>query len=284
MKRVVLLSMAVFLAVFSFAQDAAEKINQANEALKSQDYAKAYTLYDEAMSNLGDVQVDDAINFNIGFAAYKSENLEGAIKYFDIAIEKDINVAKCYEYKALAYNDNKDYKNAVAAFEKAASVTDVEEDKQSLTYNGAIAAYRGNILDKAVELFGKSVDMGYKAETALYYKAVVLKKQDKDDEYKATLEEGAAKFPADDKITSALANIYVSEGNELYKKGAAILSAANKKVNDGSLTTTDDAYTAEVEKSKVEFKNAVEILEKAIALEASNENAKKLLDACKAVL
>lgn len=284
MKRIVVLSMAVLFTVFSFAQDAAEKINQANEALKAQDYAKAYSLYDEAMSNLGDVQVDDAINFNIGFAAYKSENLEGAIKYFDIAIEKGINVAKCIEYKALAYNDKKDYKNAVAFFEEAASVTDVEEDKQSLTYNGAIAAYRGNILDKAVELFGKSVDMGYKPETALYYKAVVLKKQNKDDEYKATLEEGASKFPSDDKITSALANVYVSEGNELYKKGASILSAANKKVNDGSLSTTDDAYTAEVEKSKVEFQSAVEVLEKALALEASNENAKKLLDACKAVL
>ena len=81
-----------------------------------------------------------------------------------------------------------------------------------------------------------------------------------------------------------MANIYVSEGNELYKKGAAILSAANQKVNDGSLKTTDDAYTAEVNKAKAEFQAAIDVLEKAQELDASNENAQKLLDACKAVL
>ncbi len=282
MKRVLLSCIAVFLTVFSFAQDAAEKINQGNEALKAQDYAKAYTLYNEAMSNIGDVQVDAAINFNIGFAAYKSENYDGAIKYFDKAIENDVNVSKCHEYKALVYNEKKDYKNAVASFEKAAATSD--EDSQSLIFNAAISAYKGNMLDKAVELFGKSVESGYKAETALYYKAVILKKQGKDDEYKATLEKGVEKFPSDDKITSALANVYVSEGNDLYKKGAGILSEANKKVNGGSLQTTDEAYTAAVDKSKVEFKAAVEVLEKALKIDATNANAKKLLEACKAVL
>ena len=58
MKQGLLLVAAVFFTVFSYAQDAAEKINQANEALKAKDYAKAFTLYDEAMNNIGDVQVD----------------------------------------------------------------------------------------------------------------------------------------------------------------------------------------------------------------------------------
>ena len=98
MKRVVLL-ICRFFTVFSFAQDAAEKINQANEALKAQDYAKAIELYDDAMNNLGDVQVDDAINFNIGFAAYKAENVEGAVKYFDKAIEQGTNVSKAMNIK-----------------------------------------------------------------------------------------------------------------------------------------------------------------------------------------
>ena len=111
-----------------------------------------------------------------------------------------------------------------------------------------------------------------------------MKKQNKDDEYKATLEEGAEKFPGDDKIAPALANVYVAEGNELYKAGAAILGAANEKVNAGSLKTDEPAYTTEVEKANVEFKKAVEILEKAKALDSSNANAQALLDACNAVL
>lgn len=282
MKRVLLLIVAVSFSIFSFAQDAAEKLNQAQEALKAQDYAKAYTLYDEAMGNLGDVQVDASINYNIGFAAYKAENLEGAIKYLDKAIETGTNVSKCYEYKAMAYNDKKDYKNAVANFEKAIETS--EEGVESMVYNAAIASYRGKMYDKAVELFGKSVELGYKGETAIYYKAASYKKLDNDAGYKAALEEGAVKFPDDDKISPALANIYVSEGNELYKAGAAILSAANAKVNDGSLKTDDEAYIAEVDKAKVEFKAAVEILEKAKALDATNANAQTLLDACTAVL
>jgi len=282
MKKVLLLVVTVLFSVFSFAQDAAEKINQAQEAMKAQDYAKAYQLYDEAMSNLGDVQVDAAINFNIGYAAYKAGNLEGAVKYFDKAIESNTNVPKCHEYKALAYNDAKDYTNAVACYEK--SIETATEGQDAMYYNAAIAAYKGKMNDKAAELFGKAFEAGYKGESAIYYKAVALKALDKDAEQKAALEEGIAKYPGDDKISKALAGVYVSEGNELYKKGAAIVSAANEQVNKGTLKTDDAAYIAEVEKSKVEFKAAIEILEKAKALDASNKNVQTLLDACKAVL
>ena len=115
----------------------------------------------------------------------------------------------------------------------------------------------------------------------LQKQSVMIKKND---EYKVALEEGAVKFPGDKKICPALAKIYVAEGNELYKAGAAILGAANEKVNAGSLKTDDAAYTAEVDKAKVEFKAAVEVLEKAKALDATNANAQTLIDACKAVL
>jgi tetratricopeptide (TPR) repeat protein len=281
-KNVILLACAVLFPVFMFAQDAAEKINQANEALKAEDFAKAYTLYDEAMNNLGDVQVEPAINFNIGYAAYKANNAEGAIKYFDKAIEAGVNVSRCHEYKALVYSQKEDFKSAVASYEQAVSTA--EGDTNDLIFNAAVAAYRGELLDKAVDLFGKSAKNNYKAETALYYKAVTLKKQNKDAEYKETLEEGILKFPQDEKIASSLANVYVLEGNNIYKKGVAIINAANEKVNGGSLKTTDEAYTTELEKAKTELRAAVEILEKAKALDASNKNAQALLDACNAIL
>ncbi len=282
MKRVLLLVVAVFITVFSFAQDAAEKLNQAQEAIKAQDYAKAYTLYDDAMNNLGDVQVDASVNFNIGYAAYKAENLEGAIKYFDKAIESGTNVSKSNEYKALAYNDKKDYENAVASFEKA--IETATEGADELNYNAGIAAYRGKLNEKAADFFGKAFEAGYKGESAIYYKAVALKGLDKDAEYKAALEEGIAKFPGDDKISKALAGVYVSEANELYKEGAAILTEANKKVNAGELKTDEPAYAAEVEKATAELKKAVEVLEKAKVMDESNKNVQTLLDACNAAM
>lgn len=282
MKKVVLLTLAVFVAVVSFAQDAAEKINQANEALQAKDYEKAFTLYDDAMGNLGDVQVDESINFNIGYAAYKSENMDPALKYFDKAIEVGANVSKSHEYKALIYSNKDQFDEAVKSFEK--SIETAEEPDESMYYKAGIAAYRGDLLDKAVEYFGKSVKSGYNPETALYYKAVALNKLGKDDEYLATLKEGAEKFPKDDKITSTLAKIYVSEGNELYKKGAAILTAANEKVSAGTIKTTDDAYKTELSKAQDVFKEAIVVLEKAKELDASNANIKKLMDACQSVL
>jgi tetratricopeptide (TPR) repeat protein len=232
------------------------------------------------MKNIGDVQVDASINFNIGFAAYKSNNLEGAVKYFDKAIEAGTNVSKCHEYKAMAYNDKKDYANAVASFEQA--IATATEGVDALNYNAGIAAYRGKMNEKAVGLFGKAYEMGFKGESSIYYKAVALKGLNKDVEYKAALLEGNTKFPGDDKIGKALAGVYVTEGNELYKKGAAIVSGANDKVNKGTLKTDDPAYIAEVEKSKVEFKAAIEVLEKAKALDATNKNVQTLLDACAA--
>ncbi len=282
MKNLFLLTAALMLSVFSFAQDAAELINQGNEAMKAENYEKAFELYDKGMKNIGDVEVDPSINFNIGFAAYKSNNLQGAIEYFDKAIEVGVNVSKSHEYKALAYNENEKYEQAVASYEEAIAAAD--GDTESMVYNAAIAAYRGDMYDKAVELFGKSVENNYRGETALYYKAVTLRKQNKDDEYKATLEEGVKKFPNDNRISDALAKTYVSEGNELYKKGVAILTAANQKVSSGAISTADDAYTAEVEKSKKEFRAAVDVLNKALAIDPDNKNAKKLKEASEAVL
>jgi tetratricopeptide (TPR) repeat protein len=282
MKNLFLLMSALLFSFFSFAQDAADKINQANEAMQSEDYARAYTLYDEAMKDLGDVEVPDAIFYNIGIAAYRSNNLEGAVKYFDKAIDAGINVSKSHEFKALAYNENEDYEKAVASYEQAIATAD--DGAEALVYNAAIAAYRGELLDKAVELFSKSVENDFRGETALFYKAVTLRKQNKNDEYKATLEEGVQKFPNDDRISSALANVYVSEGNELYKKGVAILTAANQRVSSGAISTADDAYTAEVEKAKKEFRDAVNILDRALTLDPGNANAKKLKDASEAVI
>ncbi len=282
MKNLFLVMAALMLSVFSFAQDAAELINQGNEAMKAENYEKAFQLYDQGMKNIGEVEVDPSINFNIGFAAYKSNNLQGAVEYFDKAIKAGVNISKSHEYKALAYNDNEKYDKAVASYEEAIATADGDTDP--LIYNAAIAAYRGDMYDKAVELFSKSVENNYKGETALYYKAVTLRKLNKDNEYKATLEEGVKKFPKEDRISDALANVYVSEGNELYKKGVAILTAANQKVSSGAISTADDAYTAEVDKAKKEFSAAVDVLDKALTLDPENQNAKKLKEASEAVL
>lgn len=282
MKKGLLLVVAVLFTVFSFAQNAADKIKQANEALSLKDYEKAYKLYDEALKNMGTTPVDPSMYYYVGFSAYKSKNNDAALTYFDKAIKNGTNVSKCHEYKALIYNENKDYENTVASYEKAIATS--KEKPNAIVYNAAMAAYRGEMNEKAIEFFSKSVANGYKGETAIYYKAAIFKKDSMEVEYKATLEEGAAKYPTDEKICKALASLYVNEGNALYTKGAAILNAANQQVNDKKMKTSDPAYTAEVDKAKVEFKAAVVVLDKAKILDPTNKNAQTLLDACNGVL
>ncbi len=277
MKKLFFISMFMIAAFAMSAQDAAEKITAANEALQGKDYAKAFELYDDAMKNIGDVQVDKSINYNVGFAAYKANKFEDAIKYFDVAIEAGANVAKCHEYKANAYNKLKDYPNAVASYEKAMEAS----GSSKLAYNAAIAAYKSSSFEKASGLFDKCIEEGNKIQNAYYYKALSQKKLGDNDMYKTVLAEGAEKFPADKKLGPTLAKLFVSEGNGLYKKGVEILNAANQKVNAGTMSTEDAAYTAEVDKAKAEFKAAAEVLEKAVKYDASNANASKLLDACK---
>ncbi len=281
MKKRILLAVAVFLGIAAYAQDAAELINKANEALKANQFAEAFELYDKAMANLGDVQVDEAINFNIGFAAMQAEKNDAALVYFDKAIEAGVNVAKCHEFKGTVYNKLKDYPNALASYEKG---IEASEDKPgALLMNAAITAFRIEQFEKAIKYFDMAYQAGFKAEDALLNKAMAMKKMDNDEGYKQTLMVGVEKFPANKKIAGALANAYVVDGNSFYKAGVDVLNAANKKVNEGTLKTDEDTYKAEVDKAKEEFKKALEVLNLAVKLDPENANAKKLIDACNQV-
>jgi tetratricopeptide (TPR) repeat protein len=278
MRKCSLFVAALLFSVWAFAQNAAELINKANEALKANQFAQAFEMYEQAMSNLGDVKVDKSINYNIAFAAMQAEKNEAALKYFDLAIEAGTKIPKCYEYKAGIYNKMKDYTNALANYEKAFELS--EEKSGALMLNIAVAAFRLENYEKAITWFDKAYEAGYKPEDALFNKAGALKKLNKNDEYLQALILGNEKFPENKKFSVSLAGIYFSEGNTLYKGGVEILNAANKKLNEGKLKATDEAYKAELVKAKAEFTKAREILEKSKQLDPTNANPQKLIDAC----
>lgn len=282
MKKYLLLFAAALLSCAAIAQDAAELINKANEAMKNRQYAEAFEAYDKAMNNLGDVEVDAAINFNIGFAAMQADKNDAALKYFDKAIEAGANISKSWEYKATVYNKLKDFAKALDSFEKAIETS--EEDTGALCFNAAVLAFRQENFEKTIKYFDKAYEAGFRPQDAIFNKAAAQNRMGDSDGYKASLQAGNEKYPTDQKIASALANVYVSEGNEIYRGGAEILNAANTKVNEGAYTTEDDAYKAELGKANAEFRKALEILENAKKLDASNANAQKLIEAIKQIL
>jgi tetratricopeptide (TPR) repeat protein len=282
MKKYFFLLAAVLLSFAALAQDAAELINKANEAMKSKQYAEAFDAYDKAMNNLGDVEVDAAINFNIGFAALQADKNEAAIKYFDKAIEAGANVSKSWEYKASAYNKLKNFELALESFEKAIETS--TEDTGALSFNAAVLAFRLENFAKTAQYFDNAFKANFRPQDAIFNKAAALNRMGDSKGYKDALVAGNEKFPTDKKIAAALANVYVSEGNEVYREGAEILNTANTKANEGAYTTEDDAYKAEMAKAKAEFKKAMELLEGALKLDATNANAQKLIEAVKQVM
>ncbi len=282
MKNYFFLLVAVLLSFAAMAQDAAELINNANEAMKNKQYAEAFEAYDKAMNNLGDVEVDAAINFNIGFAALQADKNEAAIKYFDKAIEAGANIPKSWEYKASAYNKMKNFELALQSFEKAIETS--TEDTGALSFNAAVLAFRLENFAKTAQYFDNAYKANFRPQDAIFNKAAALNRMGDTKGYKDALVAGIEKFPTDKKIAAALANVYVSEGNEVYREGAEILNKANTKANEGAYTTEDDAYKAEMVKAKAEFKKAMELLEGALKLDATNANAQKLIEAVKQVM
>ena len=288
MKKSLFLILAVLLAFGSFAQSAADLILKAAEAVEAKKFAEAFTLYEKAMSNLGDVKVKPAINYDIATTAMQAGNNAAAIKYFDKAIEagladdsSGINVAKCYQYKGSVYTKMKDLNSALASFEKAIELT--SDNPGSLYLNAAITAFNAGNFEKAVTYFGKSYESGYRPEDALLNKAMAYKKLNNDSAYMEAMLEGNAKFPGNKKFSGTLAGIYITQGQTLYMGGLDILNAANKKVNEKKLKLEDDEYKNEIAKVNESYAKAVEILNKSLELDPGNANAQKLIDACKPV-
>lgn len=268
MKKVLLLLMAITFTVFSFAQEqnAGELVEKANAAVESKDFAKAIELYEAALAipdhGQDEAQINAALNQLKPIVA--KANAKDAIdnKEYEKAIEL--------------------YKAAAAEFQEDASIA---ETAGIMFYNEGITSYKGKDFVNAVKCFTIS-EKQFNNEKSEKYKIASLKKvaEGLAVDGKISVDEVSLCDENKELLKESLAKVYVSEGNDLYKKGAAILSAANQKVNDGAMTTADDAYNAEVKKANVEFTAAVEILEKALKLDASNANAQKLIDACKAVL
>ena len=283
MKRILLLFVILFSVVYvGFSQDAATLINNANSALKAKNYAKAYTLYESAMSNMGNVKIDDAINYNIGMAAFNAKKYSAAVKYLNKAVVAKANLPQTYELLGKTYTKLSKTKEAIDSYKKA--ITAGNTDKGSIYYNAGIAAYKGKMYKEASDLFGNAVNEKYNPDKVLSLKALAVKKMGDMAGYKQILEDGVKAYPTNSKLKRSLANIYVGEGNSLYKNGVSILTKANAKVKAGAMKTTDDLYKKALLESKTKFTSAVKVLKQAVAIDSTNKNAISLINACSQML
>ncbi len=174
----------------------------------------------------------------------------------------------------------KDYPKALQLYEQALSKWADTPKDTAMVYNMAVCAYQTKSFDKAIKLLDESILLNYKKETALLYKANVYKMMKNDVEYVKTLEVALANSPNDAKIKGMLTTVYLKEANIFYTAGATILKNAAADVAAAKYKTTDEPYKVASEKAKDEFKKALPLVEKALAIDPANATGKQLKAAC----
>ena len=174
----------------------------------------------------------------------------------------------------------KDYAGALKLYETALSKWGDEPKDTAMVYNMAVCAYQSKDFTKAIKLLDETIAMDYKKETAFLYKINTYRLTKNDEEYEKTLEVALANSPDDDKIKGMLANVYLKEANVFYTAGATILKDAAADVAAAKYKTTDDQYKVATEKAKDEFKKALPLVEKALAIDPENATGKQLKAAC----
>ena len=78
---------------------------EGNDALNAKNYQVAFTKYDAYLKQTNNS--DSVMAYNCGVCADQIKQYADAVKYFDIAIQKNYNVANAYARKAGALKDLK---------------------------------------------------------------------------------------------------------------------------------------------------------------------------------
>lgn len=262
-------------SVAVFAQDGGiECYNKGVEALNAKDYVTAYKMLDKALTNPGEMEIQADYYYYAAMAAEQSEQFDGAVKYYDLSISKGAKVDDSKEGKARSLV-------ALGKYEEALAADSANAGKWA--YQGAATAYKADDFENAATYFAKAIELDYNGDTSATFQYNALSKLGKKDEAVAALKAAAAKYPGS-KASEAYGKVIYKGGVSAYKQGAKILSVANNAVNAGKFTTEDDAYKKALADSKAKMKEAVAIFEEVLAVDATNANAKKYLEACKAAM
>ncbi len=275
MRRLLLGIAFVLVGLSAFAQeDVTTTLNKAGEEMGGKNYQAAYELFDKALSNPGDVEIQGGHYFNAAYCAEQANKYEAAIKYYDKAISVGANVSTAKSQKAGCLVE-------LGKYDEALAIDETEAPK--LSYKIAATCYKAKDYEGAYKYFTIAKNSNYETANSVYYSAVALEKQGKDEECKELLKAEATNHP-ETNVTKKLAIILSGEGIDAYKEGANIITDANNKVNAGTFTTEDDAYKTALKQSSDKMKEALAIFEEVLKLDSSNSTATKYVEACKAAI
>ena len=242
MKKIILL-FAFCLSVGNlFAQDAdTNKLcTEGDAAMAAKNYPEVVAKYSEYLKL---TNYEDASRiFNCAFAAYNAKQYDNAVKFYDMAIQKNYKTNDAYVGKAMSL------RNANKAAEFTATVE-----------AGLKADPKNANLEKL--LYGYCIKQGQAAQKA-------GKLEEAEELFKDVLVVGNTQYKG---------NALYSLGAMYYNAGAKILAAATPIA-----TSDPDKYAAENKNADAHMAKAKTYLEQAVQLNPADEKSKKILDALNA--
>ncbi len=207
----------------------------------------------------------------------------------------------------------KNYPEAVAKYKEYLKLTDYKDTVR--IFNCGFSANQAQMYEDAARFFDMAVKYNYKPDDSYTGEAMAYRNLNKTDEFITTVEAGLKALPGNVNLEKLLYSYCIKQGQAAQKKGDIseaetlyknVLIASNKKYQEGALyslgamlynqgattlqkvtplaSTEPDTYQKEKAKADEQLKKANEYLGKALELNPSNENAKKLSDAIAAAL
>lgn len=146
-------------------------------------------------------------------AFQKSVELDKEKEYLDqVKVRLYICGEQFYNLGVTLFNE-KDFENAIIAFEKTAKVNNIFGVQDSLaTFNAALSAQLGGINAKAKENYLKLVRMNYRNPQIYSALSDIYKAENDTTQALKIVQQGRAKFPDDYNLIITETNIYLAKG------------------------------------------------------------------------
>lgn len=221
-------------------KEAKEKLDMAFQDEKSKDWAKTFFVYGRLAEEAGN---SDNEEFNKLF----DNPFKIAYKNYMKAIELDENMKNAVNMqlpllsnavinKGIGGFQSKDYSVALDAFEFAMIIGKNEifggAADTSIIYNAGLAAYNGEVYDKAIEHFVTCSELGYGgADLYLLLKNCYLENEDSTNAAKI-LKDAFEAFPGNESVLVHLVNYYLTSGRN--EQALEYLTIAKEKDPDNA--------------------------------------------------
>ncbi len=183
-----------------------------------------------------------------------------------------------YKNEGNEFVRSQDFKSALASYEEAIKLWGDSVDVATV-YNAADCARKIKNNEAAVKYYKMAEGLNYKGDFCTFFVADIYKAEGKDAEMESTLQEGIEKYKTGkpvELIKKSLATYYLKQGLEPYNEAGKILASA--------ATAKPEEYEGITAKANEKFAEARVFVDKVLAIDAQNANAKKMMEEIKARL